>query len=277
MAQGEAKGTILPDWLEDAYFDVVRSKPMRALFPSASDLATAASLGWNQTEGKSIPGMITGAVLETTGIPGIGYIGSRMAEMPIARVVDDFLPIDRMVRKPETFNIYHGTSNMDDLVNLQPRRHVPNNVFTDGFYGSGNKWVATQYGGISPGGGVGLMSGRMNRPFDFQKQFSKEEMMSMLKSVDNPTAKATLKDISKLDDKVKVDGESFLTYMKFAQNPETGMWGGHKAATKLLDDLGYDGVVVGREGMNDIQIFLHPEKQLSPGWTGMFQPGKVRY
>jgi len=273
----EIKDTFLPSWLEDTYFDIIRSKPVRALLPSVSDLATAGALGWNETEGRGLGGMLAGSVLETFGIPGIGYIGSRMAEQPVARFADDFLPIERMVRKPETFNIYHGTSRMDDLVNLQPRRHVPNNVHTDGFYGSGNNWVATQYGGMGPGGGVGLMTGRMNRPFDFQKQFSKAEMMSMLKSVDNPTAKATLKDISKIDDNVKIDGEDFLTYMKFAQNPETGMWGGHGAATKLLDDLGFDGVIVGREGMNDIQIFLQPEKQLSPGWTGMFQPGKVKY
>jgi len=273
----EAKGTILPDWLEDVYFDVVRSKVARSLFPSASDLATAASLGWSQTEGKSIPGMMTGAVLETTGIPGIGYIGSRMAEMPIARTVDQFLPIERMVRKPETFNIYHGTSNMDDLTRLGPRTQGSNHVYTDGFYGTGNKFMSNQYGGIAPGGGVGMMTGRMNRPFDFNKQFSKEEMMSMLKSVDSPTAKATLKDISKLDDNVKIDGESFLTYMKYAEDPKPGMWNRNQAATNLLDDLGFDGVIVGNRGANDIQIFLHPQKQLSPGWTGMFQPGKVQY
>jgi hypothetical protein len=274
----EAKGTILPDWLEDVYFDVVRSKVARSLFPSASDLATAASLGWSQTEGKSIPGMMTGAVLETTGIPGIGYIGSRMAEMPIARTVDQFMPIERMVRKPETFNIYHGTSNMDDLVRLQPRTQASSNVFTDGFYGTGNKFMSAQYGSIAPGGGVGLMTGRMNRPFDFNKKFSKEEMMSMLKSVDSPTAKNTLRDISKLDDNVKIDGESFLTYMKYSEDPTPGgLFNRNQAATNLLDDLGFDGVVVGREGMNDIQIFLQTEKQLSPGWTGMFQPGKVRY
>ena len=273
----EVKGTVLPEWLEDTYFNIIRSKPMRALLPSVSDLGTAASLGWNETEGRGLGGMLAGSLLETTGIPGIGYIGSRMAEMPIARVVDDFLPIERMVRKPETFNIYHGTYNMDDLVNLQPRRHVPSNVHTDGFYGTGNKFMSAQYGGISPGSGVGLMTGRMNRPFDYSKSFSKEEMMSMLKSVDSPTAKSTLRDISKLDDNVKIDGESFLTYMKYAEDPKPGMWNRNQAATNLLDDLGFDGVIVGNRGANDIQIFLHPQKQLSPGWTGMFQPGKVKY
>jgi len=274
----EVKGTVLPEWLEDTYFNIIRSKPVRALLPSVSDLGTAASLGWNETEGRGLGGMLAGSLLETTGIPGIGYIGSRMAEMPIARMVDDFLPIERMVRKPELFNIYHGTSNMDDLVRLQPRTQASSNVFTDGFYGTGNKFMSAQYGSIAPGGGVGLMTGRMNRPFDFNKKFSKEEMMSMLKSVDSPTARNTLRDISKIDDNVKIDGESFLTYMKYSEDPTPGgLFNRNQAATNLLDDLGFDGVVVGREGMNDIQIFLHPEKQLSPGWTGMFQPGKVKY
>ena len=273
----EIKDTVLPSWLEDTYFDIIRSKPVRALLPSVSDLATAGALGWNETEGRGLGGMLAGSVLETFGIPGIGYIGSRMAEQPVARFADDFLPIERMVRKPETFNIYHGTSRMDDLTRLGPRTQGSSNVFTDGFYGTGNKFMSAQYGGIAPGGGVGLMTGRMNRPFDFQKQFSKEEMMSMLKSVDSPTAKSTLRDISKLDDKVKIDGESFLTYMKYAEDPKPGMWNRNQAATNLLDDLGFDGVIVGNRGANDIQIFLQPEKQLSPGWTGMFQPGKVKY